>query len=152
MAASFAAKLRLRDRIEFAFDLLRCHQQGFSGRADVLFILVQRHQEAAAFVLEILEAKQSSHASEVVGMNGAFGSIPFYRSQASKELTFETLYCRVALRLADQLLETGEFGSIEDGSEGLSGGLEGHRGFSGRYRRAVLPACSLLNTHCIRPA
>ena len=121
----------LRDRIEFAFDLLRCHQQGFSGRTDVLFILVQRRQEAAAFVLEILEAKQSSHAGEVVGMNGAFGSIPFYRSQASKELTFETLYCRVALRLADQLLETGEFGSIEDGSEWTEWRSGGSSRFSG---------------------
>ena len=152
MAASFALKSDYEIVSSSRSTFCAATKRDFSGRADLLFILMQRHQEAAAFVLKILEAKQSSHAGEVVRMNGAFGSIPFYRSQASKEFTFETLYRRVAFRLADQLLETGEFVPIEDGFEGLSGGLEGHGGFSGRYRPAVSPACSLLSTHCIRPA
>jgi hypothetical protein len=106
---------RSRDRIEFVLDFLSCLQQRFGGWADVLFILVQCRQKAAALVLEIIETQKRGHAGKVMGMNCAFGRVAFYRSEASKELPFETLYCRVALRLADQLPETGEFGSVENG-------------------------------------
>jgi hypothetical protein len=54
-----------------------------------------------------------------VGVNRAFWSIALYRGQAGKKLAFEALSCGIALRLSDQLSQTGELVSVEHGSRCL---------------------------------
>ena len=48
-------------------------------------------------------------------MNCPLGGAAFYGSYAGKEFPFEALYRGIALRFADQLPQTGEFASGENG-------------------------------------
>ena len=49
-----------------------------------------------------------------MGVNCAFGIIPFYRRETGTEFTFEALYSGAALGFPNELSETGKFGSVEN--------------------------------------